>query len=106
MAPEGPIVIVSYDRRWPGGFHRIGTRLRAALDTVALRIDHVGSTSVVDLDAKPVIDIQVSVATLIPEAPYLGPLERLGLRFHPENPDRTKRFFLGPVGAQPTHVHV
>ena len=106
MASEEPVVIVPYDPKWPEEFREIGRRLRSALGTVALRIDHVGSTAVPGLDAKPVIDVQVSVASLEPESTYVAPLERLRFRFHRENPDRTKRFFLGPEGERRTHVHV
>jgi GrpB-like predicted nucleotidyltransferase (UPF0157 family) len=105
-AMEDPIVIVRYDPAWPDEFRRIGGRLRRVLGPVARRIDHIGSTAVPGLDAKPIIDVQVSVATLVPEAPYLRPLEANGYRWHPDNPDRTKRFFREPEGDPRAHVHV
>ncbi|MGA8302973.1 MAG: GrpB family protein [Thermoplasmata archaeon] len=103
---QAPIILVRYDVNWPEQFRAIGGRLRAALTSTALRIDHVGSTAVPGLDAKPVIDIQLSVAGLTPEILYLVPLESLGYEFEPENPDRTKRFFRQPPGAPATHLHV
>ncbi len=106
MTASDPIVIVPCDPTWPDAFHRIGRRARGALGSVALRVDHVGSTSVAGLDAKPVIDVQVSVGSLLPEAPYRDPLRADGFRFRPENPDRTKRFFLGPPDEPAAHVHV
>ena len=106
MTVEDPIVIVAYDPEWPEVFRRVGGRLRSLLGGTARRIDHVGSTAVPGLDAKPVIDIQVSVAALVPEGPYLGPLESAGFRWHRENPDRSKRFFREPVGEHRAHVHV
>ena len=106
MEPEAPIVIVRYDPRWVSEFRELAGPLRSALRAVALRIDHIGSTSVPGLDAKPVIDIQVSVASLEPAAAFREPMVALGYRFHDENPDRTKRFFVGPEGGRPTHVHV
>lgn len=106
MEAEAPIIIVPYDPRWAGEFREIGGLLRDALRAVALRIDHVGSTSVPGLDAKPVIDIQISVAALDPETPFRDPIAALGYRFRPQNPDRTKRFFVEPEGGRPTHVHV
>jgi GrpB-like predicted nucleotidyltransferase (UPF0157 family) len=60
---------VAYDPAWPARFAEIGTALRGALGDMALRIDHIGSTSVPGLVAKPIIDIQVSVARLDPVAP-------------------------------------
>jgi GrpB-like predicted nucleotidyltransferase (UPF0157 family) len=80
--------------------------LRHALGPVALRIDHVGSTAVPGLDAKPVIDIQVSVTHLGPEAPYRVPLEGAGFLLQAANPDRSKRFFREPSGTRRAHVHV
>ena len=58
------IVIAPYDPAWPVVFAAEAARLRRALGDLALRIEHVGSTSVPGLAAKPVIDIQVSVASL------------------------------------------
>ena len=106
MGPEAPIIVVPYDNRWPGEFREVGRVLRVALGAVALRIDHVGSTSVPGLDAKPVIDIQVAVASLEPDAPFREPMVALGYRLRDPNPDRTKRFFVEPEGGRPTHVHV
>ncbi|GHO52165.1 hypothetical protein KSB_06400 [Ktedonobacter robiniae] len=52
-----PIVIVLYDAHWPEQFAQLAKDLRTALGDVALRIDHIGSTSIPSLAAKPVIDI-------------------------------------------------
>jgi GrpB-like predicted nucleotidyltransferase (UPF0157 family) len=101
-----PIVIVPYNAEWPERFARLGTAVRDALGDVALRIDHIGSTAVPGLAAKPVIDIQISVASLEPLDAYRIPLEGLGYRFRPDNPDLTKRYFREPAGEQRTHVHV
>jgi len=106
MGAEAPIVIVPYDPRWPDEIREIAGHLRETLRDVAVRIDHVGSTAVPGLDAKPVIDIQVSVAELTSEERVRAPLEGIGYRFHAHNPDRSKRFFLGPEKARPVHLHV
>jgi GrpB-like predicted nucleotidyltransferase (UPF0157 family) len=76
------------------------------LGETAVRIDHIGSTAVPGLAAKPVSDVQISVAALEPMAPYLGPLERLGFRWQPDNDDRSKRYFREPPVLRRTHVHV
>jgi len=106
MTVEDPVVIVAYDPEWSETFRRLGRRLRSVLGGTAIRIDHVGSTAVPGLDAKPVIDVQVSVVALVPERPYLQPLEASGFRWNSENPDRSKRFFREPVGEPRTHLHV
>lgn len=73
---------------------------------MAIRIDHIGSTSVSGLAAKPVIDIQISVARLEPVQPFCAPMQRLGFVYRPDNPDRTKRYFREPPGQLRTHIHV
>ena len=55
------IEIVDYDPRWPAQFDDIAARLASTFGDRALRIDHIGSTSVPGLAAKPIIDIQVTV---------------------------------------------
>ena len=100
------VVIVAYDREWPGLFADLGARLRAGLGKVALRIDHIGSTAVAGLDAKPILDVQISVASFEPLEAYRLPLEGLGFVFLPENPDRTKRYFREVPGTRRTHIHV
>ncbi len=104
MATE-PIVIHRADPQWSVEFRTLAAPLRAVLGTVALRIDHVGSTSVPGLDAKPVIDIQVSVRSLEPTDPYRVPLESLGYALQPENPDRARRAFRWPLGQRRTHLY-
>jgi GrpB-like predicted nucleotidyltransferase (UPF0157 family) len=61
------ITIVPYQTKWPAEFHSLGMDLRQALGGQAVRIDHIGSTSVPGLAAKDIIDIQVTVAALEPE---------------------------------------
>jgi GrpB-like predicted nucleotidyltransferase (UPF0157 family) len=56
------ITIVPYRRAWPTEFADLGRQLRSVLGDSALRIDHIGSTSVPGLAAKDIIDIQVTVA--------------------------------------------
>ena len=61
--PEhGPLTIVEYDPSWPERFVRERARLAAALEKRALRIEHIGSTAVPGLAAKPIIDVLVVVA--------------------------------------------
>jgi GrpB-like predicted nucleotidyltransferase (UPF0157 family) len=57
-----PIVVVDYDLEWPASFECVACFVRPAVGGVALRVEHVGSTSVPGLAAKPIIDIDVVVA--------------------------------------------
>ena len=70
--------ISDYDPAWPARFDEEAAQLRDALGDIAVRVEHVGSTSVPGLAAKPVIDIQISVASLIPRAPIVESLKTLG----------------------------
>jgi GrpB-like predicted nucleotidyltransferase (UPF0157 family) len=101
-----PVEIVAYDPAWPARFAAVGRELRAGLGEVARRIDHIGSTAVPGLAAKPIIDIQISVADLERLAAFRQPLERLGYVYRADNPERTKRYFREPPGRARTHVHV
>ncbi len=62
------ITIVPYRPEWPAEFALLGSSLRQALGELALRIDHIGSTSVPGLAAKDIIDVQITVEALDPGA--------------------------------------
>jgi GrpB-like predicted nucleotidyltransferase (UPF0157 family) len=102
------IVLVPYDDAWPARFEAEAERLRQALGAAALRIEHVGSTSVPGLTAKPVIDIQVSLAVPYPRSPAWGQLESLGYTHRPMGDfDRVYPFFKRPADWPHTHhVHL
>ncbi|SHN46313.1 GrpB family protein [Cryptosporangium aurantiacum] len=100
------IEVIDYDPAWPARFVEIAVGLREALGVVALRIDHIGSTSVAGLAAKPIVDVQVSVESLEPVAPFRDRLVALGLVYRSENPERTKRYFREAPGTPRTHIHV
>lgn len=100
------IRIADHDPAWPARFAEMGDALRRALGDVALRIDHIGSTSVPGLAAKPIIDIQVSVDRLEPVSPFRDRLVGMGLVYRAENPERTKRYFREAPGRPRTHIHV
>src|SRR5262245_60227956 len=101
------IEIVPYDPRWPHDFEIERRRIRAALDSLALRIDHNGSTAVPGLAAKPVIDIQISVASLQPLASFGAPLAGIGYVHIASADDTWCPFFHRPRDWPHTHhVHV
>jgi GrpB-like predicted nucleotidyltransferase (UPF0157 family) len=101
-----PITVVAYDPAWPEIFRQLGAQLRAALGGVALRIDHIGSTAVPGLAAKPIVDVQISVERLEPVEPFRSPLEATGFLYRASNTERTKRYFREPPGQRRTHIHV
>jgi len=73
-----PVVVVDYDPIWPRRFVEISTRLAGVLGARAVRIDHVGSTSVPGLAAKPIVDVQISVPDVDDEAAYLSLIKAQG----------------------------
>src|SRR5262245_58030205 len=92
----GQLEVVAYDPRWPAEFEAEAARLRSALGSLAVRIDHNGSTAVPGLSAKPVIDIQISVAALQPMHPYAEALVALGYVHVPDPDDSFCPFFHRP----------
>jgi GrpB-like predicted nucleotidyltransferase (UPF0157 family) len=108
------ILIEPYSERWPAQFRELAGRIRAALGDRALRIDHIGSTAVPGLAAKPVIDVQVAVRDLADADPLHGAgfEEKAGLFDHrppgAEGPDADwrKRFFNPSAGRANVHVRV
>jgi len=103
--PREPLEVLPYDPSWPATFDRWQARLRACLGDAALRIEHVGSTSVPGLDAKPTVDIQVSVADLLDEDRYVLGCEAAGLMFRLR--DDEHRYFRPPFDLpREVHVHV
>lgn len=101
------IRIVAYDPDWPERAAEELRRLEEALGAVAVRLEHIGSTAVPGLAAKPILDLQLSVAAIEPRARYVEPLERLGYLFvpSPEWPDH--HFFAKPPERPRTHhLHV
>lgn len=109
------IFLNEYDPDWPSLYAAEADALRAILGDRANRIEHVGSTSVPGLVAKPVIDIQVSVSELHPLQPYKVDLSALGYRhisLPPPPPplkpaDDVYPYFKKPLKQPDTHhVHL
>jgi GrpB-like predicted nucleotidyltransferase (UPF0157 family) len=110
--------LVAYDERSPDGFERHAAAIREVLGRVALRIDHVGSTSVPGLVSKDVIDMQTTVASLDPSG-IQDALARLGYECTaPDGYDHVpagrvgreadwrKVFFLLAASDHRVHLHV
>src|SRR5262245_59447244 len=101
------IEIRDYDPEWPALFTAERQRIASELGSLALRIDHNGSTSVPGLAAKPVIDIQISVRQLQPIESFGAGLGRLGYTHSPHGDDAWCPFFHRPATWPHTHhVHV
>jgi GrpB-like predicted nucleotidyltransferase (UPF0157 family) len=96
-----PIVIADYDPGWPARFELERERIQTALGPLALLIEHVGSTSVPGLAAKPIVDLVVEVADVADEQVQRA-LESVGYVLRVREPDH--RMFRTP--ERDVHVHV
>lgn len=111
-APIDRIEIVTSDPRWPEAFATEAARIRAALHAHGepVAIEHIGSTAVPGLDAKPVIDILLIEPDTTRWPGLVAPLQALGYVFWADNPRRDRLFFvkgMPPHGSGRTHhVHV
>ena len=100
-----PIELVPYDPGWPARFAAWRDRIAAALGGTAVRIEHVGSTAVPGLAAKPHVDVQVSVADVEDERAYVPRLEAAGVQLRSR--DDLHRYLRPPAGRpREVHVHV
>jgi GrpB-like predicted nucleotidyltransferase (UPF0157 family) len=99
-------LVPDYNPAWMSEFAELGAALRQALGEAALRIDHIGSTSVPGLAAKPIVDVQISVLSLEPVDAYRPAIESCGFAWQADNPELTKRYFREVPPRPRTHVHV
>ncbi len=102
---DAPITLVEYDPAWTKIFVREATRIKAALGERAIVVEHVGSTSVPGLIAKPIIDILLVVADSADEPSYVPALEAAGYVLRIREPDwHQHRLFKGPDTNINLHV--
>ncbi len=99
------IVVADYDSAWPERFRHEDTKIREALGESALSVEHIGSTSVPGLAAKPIVDVLLVVEDSGDEASYLPALEEAGYVLRVREPDfHEHRMFRTP--QKDVHLHV
>jgi len=99
------ISLSEYDPAWPDRFEEHAERVRTALGDTALRVEHIGSTSVPGLAAKPIIDMLVVVPDSGDESSYLSALETAGYQLRVREPDfHEHRMVRTP--ERDVHVHI
>jgi len=96
------LVISHYDSAWPSRFAELGARIESALGAGALAVEHIGSTSVPGLAAKPIIDVLVVVADVAEERSYVPALEDAGFVLRVR--EAGHRMFRTP--GRDVHIHV
>jgi GrpB-like predicted nucleotidyltransferase (UPF0157 family) len=98
----GRVTVIDYDPTWPTAYARHHARIEQAIGDRIRLIEHVGSTAVPGLAAKPIIDVVVVVDDPEDEASYLDDLVRAGYEVHVREPGhRCFRF----TGAETANVH-
>lgn len=102
---NGTITLAPYDPAWPALFEQEATRIRAAVGKGVLLLEHVGSTSVPGLMAKPIIDMVLAVADSADEDAYVPALEKAGYRLRIREPQwHEHRLLKSPHIAGNLHV--
>jgi GrpB-like predicted nucleotidyltransferase (UPF0157 family) len=101
-----PVIILDYDPNWPGLFQSLRKRIADALGDMAAAIEHVGSTAVPGLAAKPIIDIDVLLApaTMLPAA--IECLAKLGYVHRGNLGIPEREAFRAPANDPPHHLYV
>ena len=104
-----PVIIVAYNPRWPALYEEEKSRILGLIGDKVVAIEHVGSTAVPGLGAKPIIDITIAVHRLADAEECIELLLTIGYEYKP--PDRVgipeRRFFdKGPPGASTYHIHM
>lgn len=103
---ESPAIVVEdYDPAWPERFRREAAKIRAALGEAARAVEHIGSTSVPGLAAKPIIDILLVVEDSSDELSYVPALEEAGYTLRVRERDFHEHRMLR-TAAKDVHVHV
>lgn len=93
----GKIQVVDYDPHWPQLYEREAARVRAVLGNRVVRLEHIGSTSVPGLAAKPIIDMLLVVSDSADEDVYVPDMEAAGYVLRIREPDWYEhRLFKGP----------
>lgn len=100
--------ILPWSDAWPEAFGHIRDALRAAFAPCAVEIEHIGSTAVPGLDAKPVIDVLVGVARLAEAEAAIPALAARGFAYVPkyERELPMRRYFVRDAGADTPRAHV
>jgi GrpB-like predicted nucleotidyltransferase (UPF0157 family) len=102
-----PVAIVAYDPIWPSRYGTWRERLAGVMGSTAIAIEHIGSTAVPGLAAKPVVDIQISVPDVADEGSYVPAIESVGFGLRYRNEGLGWRYFRPPPGLpREAQVHV
>ena len=100
---SGTVRVVPYDERWVPLFEAAAVELRHALGARIAGIHHVGSTAVPGLEAKPILDILVTIPDFERGRELIPLLAQLGYEFRPQEEIRDRHYFRRLIGTTRTH---
>lgn len=102
---DGPVHLAANDPAWPSLYERLAKQIREALGDKVVRLEHVGSTAVPGLPAKPVIDMVLEVSDSTDEPSYVPHLEKIGYVLRIREPDWYEHRMLKPRDVE-ANLHV
>lgn len=100
---RGTVILAPYDPQWPVLFEREKTLLLSNFDDRIIAIEHIGSTAIPGMPAKPIIDINVAVPSLEKVDLFIEKLPKLGYEYIPERRFSDRQFF--PKGPESKRTH-
>lgn len=104
---RGTVKLVPYNPKWKGSFEKEKKRLQKALGDLVIGIEHVGSTAIPGIFAKPVIDIAIMVKSIKSPAKLIKLLENLGYEYKQDDDVPGRLFFTkGPENKRTHYIHV
>jgi GrpB-like predicted nucleotidyltransferase (UPF0157 family) len=105
-APPEPVIVVDADPSWPVTFRTIRDRVLSVLGDLAVAVEHVGSTAVPGLAAKPVVDLDVVVPSRADVLAAIDRLARIGYVHQGDLGVAGREAFDRPAGTPPHHLYV
>jgi GrpB-like predicted nucleotidyltransferase (UPF0157 family) len=103
---RSPLVVADYDDEWPAEFERLAQPVREATADLGACVEHVGSTSVPGLAAKPIVDVDVVVGSAADVPTAIERLRSLGYVYQGDKGIRGREAFMWPRGTRPHHLYV
>ena len=103
---SGQVVVVEHNPQWAALYEAVAADLRAALRDLDAAVEHIGSTSVPGLDAKPVLDIAVGAAAPIDLEGYVDAIERTGFTYQTDLGIYGGLFFTASAANDVVHAHL
>lgn len=99
------VQVVPYQPEWALFFQEEAALLRSVLQESALQVEHIGSTAIAGMEAKPILDILVAVTHLAQAKTFVSAIEALGYEYLPDEPPSDRLFFAkGPCSRRTHHL--